>query len=231
MSIFDNYDNLSSTYVPNNQKEVLEKQNIFIPSIPRKEFDSFGNFLGYSWSYGDTLSFNILLSKTINVEENALIYDEEGEGPNSSTVGVMGQRAYNTVDIKSWTCKTLDQTIYNWVEDKVFKYPKLAGTKEINLETFKDIYSKKVLFTIKNFREETIYSKEIVANKEIEISIDKELSNKLLQGIYYAYVTVFDNDYSDNCLKFLILIKDCNTSQTLRDEVSWRAPRTRLSWS
>lgn len=215
MSIFDNYENLSSTYVPNNQKEVLERQNIFIPSIPRKEFDAFGNFLGYSWSYGDTLSFNILLSKTIKVEENALIYETENEGPDSSTIGIKGQRAYNTVDIKSWTCETLDQTIYNWVEDKVFKYPKLAGTKEINLETFKDIYSKKVLFTIKNFREETIYSKEmVVANKEIEIeiNIDKELSNKLLQGIYYAYITVFDNDNNDNCLKFLILIKDSNSN-------------------
>lgn len=214
MSIFDNYENLSSTYVPNNQKEVLEKQNIFIPSIPKKEYDALGNFLGYSWSYGDTLSFDVLLSKIIKVENDAIVYDIAGLSPDSSTIGIKGQRAYNIIDIKSWTCETLDQTIYNWVEDDVFKYPELSGTKEISLKTFKNIDNKSILFVIKNFREEIIYSKKYDANTEIKIDIDKELSSKLLQGIYYAYIDIFDDEYSENCLKFLILIKDSRSNNS-----------------
>lgn len=210
MSIFDNYENLSSTYVPNNQQEVLKEKNIFNPNIPKKEYNALGNFIGYSWNYGDIFSLNISLSKKINVEEGSIIYYNEGEEPDSSTIGVKGQRAYNVVDIRSWTCETLDQTIYKWVEDSVFKYPKY-GKKEISLKTFPNLENKEVSFVIKNFREETIYSEKIEAENPLQIDINEELSNKLLQGIYYAYITLFDETSKNVCSKFLIIIKDANS--------------------
>lgn len=122
--MFDSYNNLSTSYIPNNQKITDTFNRIeFNNKEPRKEFSNDGLFIGYSWNYGDTVEIPYSIYKTIPVEDNAIIYYESGKGPSKDTVGLLNQKAYNIVDLKLWICKTLDQSIYNWVEQDKFTYP------------------------------------------------------------------------------------------------------------
>jgi hypothetical protein len=206
--MFDSYSNLSDIYVPNNSEKRLYEYINFNDSIIKKEYNIKNDFIGYSWSYGTTLTIPYSLNKIIYVEEDALVFAVEGEEPTTETIGVKGQRAYNTYDIKSWTCETLDQTIYNWVEDKEFVYP-INGTKEITLVTEKETLGKTVLFTIKNFRHEVVYSNEYPVTDTINLIIDEELSKKLLKGTYNCYIDLIEDDLSfRNCAKFNITIID-----------------------
>jgi hypothetical protein len=205
--MFDSYSNLSDIYVPDNTTNRPNSFVYFEDSKVKKEYNIKGELIGYSWGYGETVSLVLSMAKVIYVEDDALVFTEENEAPTTETVGVKGQRAYNTKSIKSWTCETLDQATYNWVEDKVFKYPE-SGTKEIVLDTFPDISLQNVLFTIKNFRKEVVYSKEIPGGNTLVINIDKELAEILLQGVYTCYVSVSDNSFTNVCFKFTIIIKD-----------------------
>lgn len=207
--MFDSYSNLSDIYVPDN---TTNRQNTFIvfnDSAVKKEYNVKGDFIGYSWNYGDTVSLNISMSKKVMVEEDAIIYEESGEYPDSSTIGIKGQRAYNIKDIKSWTCETLDQTVYNWVEDIVFKYPEF-GTKEITLSTFDNDNLRKVLFEIKNFRKEIVYSSEMLFTDTLNIDITKEVAELLLKGTYGFYFTLLDENSSNMFMMFNVIIKDSN---------------------
>jgi hypothetical protein len=208
--MFDSYSNLSDIYVPDNTTNRPNSFVYFEDSKVKKEYNIKGEFIGYSWAYGETVSLGLSMSKVVYVEPDAIIFTEENESPTESTVGVKGQRAYNTNSIKSWTCETLDQTIYNWVEDKVFKYPE-DGTKEITLNTFPNISSNEVLFTIKNFRKEVVYSTKLSGGNIITINIDREISDKLLQGIYTCYVSAVNENSINSCFKFTIIIKDACT--------------------
>lgn len=72
MSIFDNYDNLSGDYIPNNMCS-----NITTPSIedtlPRVVNNIKGNFIGYSWY--NTEEFEWELSTNENIENKSLILE------------------------------------------------------------------------------------------------------------------------------------------------------------
>ena len=133
--MFDNYNNLSTSYIPNNQNITDTFNRIeFNNKEPRKEFSNDGLFIGYSWNYGDTVEIPYSIYKTIPVEDNAIIYYESGKGPSKDTVGLFNQKAYNIVDLKLWICKTLDQSIYNWVEQDKFTYP-THGKKMVTLNS------------------------------------------------------------------------------------------------
>lgn len=205
--MFDSYSNLSDIYVPDNTTPTLNTFVLFDNNAVKKEYNIKREFIGYSWGYGDTPTIEIALSKKIRVEEDAIVFYNSEEEPSSSTVGIKGQRAYNAVDIKSWTCTTLDTTNYVWVEDSTFKYPE-NGTKEISLKTFPDIENKTVNFTIKNFRKEVVYNEKFSAVSPFFIHITKEISDKLLQGVYTCYVELYDETSYISCMKFTIIIKD-----------------------
>lgn len=209
--MFDSYSNLSDIYVPNNSEKKFYYYTVFNDNLIKKEYNIKGEFIGYSWAYGDTLVIPYNLNKIIYVEDNAIVYQAEGEAPTTETVGIKSQKAYNVYDIKSWTCETLDQATYDWVEDKEFTYP-TNGTKQIILVTEKDIHDKKIIFTIKNFRQELIYSHEYPATDMVSIDINEELSKKLLKGTYSCYIDmVRENDLAfRNCSKFYITIVDSN---------------------
>lgn len=209
--MFDSYSNLSDIYVPDN---ITNRQDTFVRfsnSEINKEYNIKGDFVGYSWNYGDTVSLGISMSKRIMVEEDAIIYEESGQHPDSSTIGIKGQRAYNTKEIRSWTCETLDQTVYNWAEDIEFRYPEF-GNKEICLETFENDNEKKVLFEIKNFRKENVYSSEIPYSNLLRVDITKEIAEILLKGVYGFYFTLVGEDSSNMFMMFSVTIKDSNNN-------------------
>ena len=205
--MFDSYSNLSDIYVPDN---ITNHQDTFVRfsnSEINKEYNIKGDFVGYSWNYGDTVSLGISMSKRIMVEEDAIIYEESGQHPDSSTIGIKGQRAYNTKEIRSWTCETLDQTDYNWAEDIEFKYPEF-GNKEI----FENDNEKKVLFEIKNFRKENVYSSEIPYSGLLRVDITKEIAEILLKGVYGFYFTLVGENSSNMFMMFSVTIKDSNNN-------------------
>ena len=206
-NMFDNYENLSSTYVPNNQRKIFEEQEIFNQDIPKKEYDVYGRSIGYSFSQGDTVNIPYSINKTIYVEEDSLIYKYDGAGPSSDTPGYKGQKAYNTKTLECWVCSSLDSSIYDWTKLDKFIYPK-NGTKKIILKSNKYSFIDKIRFKIFNFRWEEIYSKEFLPEEDFSINIDKELSNKLVNGIYNCSVEFYNNNdyYIDGT--FILIIKN-----------------------
>jgi len=191
MSMFDSYNNLREHYIPSNVDVSLPIQRkTYESGFPHVELDRWGNPNGYSWQYGETGEIEFPLNKVVYVEENAIVYTERGEHPTTATEGTYGQRAYNTVDLKTWVCKTLDKNIYVWEEMVGFSYPK-NGVKEIHLGALNHPVT--AVIQIYNFREELIYSKSMETADKAILIIDEELSKKLLKGTYSCSVTVIDN--------------------------------------
>lgn len=209
-NMFTNYEDLSSVYVPNNERAELENNKVIDLSLPKKEYDNSGKFIGYSWNYGETLTIPYSVNKVIYVEEDALVYDISGVSPSISTIGTFGQKAYNTVDRKSWVCKTLDSSKYIWEEQDKFTYPE-NGKKPVSIKFIQDTSDKFIEFSINNFRREKIYSTTIPCAQEVPLVIDSDLSNKLISGIYYCTVAILSasDKYIDG--EFIILIKNNKT--------------------
>ena len=188
MTMFDNYNNLNSSYHPNNMAEYLPDTYIeYTDKLPRKEFNLCGEFIGYSWNYGDTLTLEIPINPTIKVEADAIIFTEKGDKPTEETVGKLNQRAYNIYDLKCWKCATLDRTIYNWVEEDTFNYP-VNGIKEVQLK--EHTIEGKAIIRIFNFRWEEIKSFEVDMADTVSVEISKEISQELLKGIYNCSVDI-----------------------------------------
>ena len=206
--MFDNYNNLSTSYIPNNQKITDTFNRIeFNNEEPRKEFSNDGLFIGYSWNYGDTVEIPYSIYKTIAVEDNAIIYYESGEGPSKDTAGLLNQKAYNVADLKLWICETLDQSIYNWVEQNKFTHP-TTGKKMVTLNSDIDMSDKSIEVNICNFRKEVIYTETFSGKTTIKVNIDKDLSKKLLKGIYYITFYIVGEDYKSLDESLFILVKD-----------------------
>lgn len=206
--MFDNYNNLSTSYIPNNQKITDTFNRIeFNNKEPRKEFSNDGLFMGYSWNYGDTVEIPYSIYKTVPVEDNAIIYYESGKGPSKDTIGLLNQKAYNIVDLKLWICKTLDQSIYNWVEQDKFTYP-AHGKKMVTLNSDINMSDKSIEVNICNFRKEVIYTETFSGQTTVKVNIDKDLSKKLLKGIYYITFSIVGEDYKNLDESLFILIKD-----------------------
>lgn len=215
MSMFTPYENLNPNYSPNNI-------NIPTPS-PRKKLYQFlpieernivGKFVGCSFNYGDTLSLVFDINPKIKVEEDAIVYEETGQEPTSSTEGHYGQRAYNTVDLKVWVCKTLDQTVYEWEEEKDFTYP-CDGGQEIVVKLYGDsIENREFEVTISNFRVEEVLKFDKDSESPIQkgidnikIFIDEETSKKLLKGLYYTTVKMVDEGSTKIIYEYTLIVK------------------------
>lgn len=193
---FDNYDN------PN-----LSDDNVYVEintTLPRKEYNVKGKFVGYSWVYGDTLQLNFSVNKKIYVNDDSLIYTSTGDAPGRNTVGTVYQKAYNTVDLKSWTCigneLVDDNIVYLWEQDKVLTYIG-NGNKVIYLTP--DMSDKSVKIEITNFRKEVVHTAIFEHTNDVILDIDTELSNKLLSSVYYcnAYLVTDESQYAfEQCL-------------------------------
>ena len=206
MGMFDKYDNLNPEYIPDNSSPKDIEDYISINKVlPRTLNDVRGRFIGYSWNYGEFFKFKISVDNMITIKEDSLVYDKTEEKPNESTVGKYeGQKAYNTVDGKSWTYVGKTDMLYIWVEDKELSYPIDGDTSIIIHRDMKDSY---VLVEIFNFRWEPIYSQQSeIGESTIFIDVNEELSNKLQTGIYYCTVKICSEE---SCLlkdKFMISI-------------------------
>lgn len=68
-NIFNNYDNLPSSYIPNNTSE----QSLCVNKIikPLEVYDIKGNLVGYCWNRGDTVNLGFNITGNVQYDEGA----------------------------------------------------------------------------------------------------------------------------------------------------------------
>jgi hypothetical protein len=196
---------MDPNYMPHNVEHNHNEQYLEVENtLPRKVYNIQDNFIGYSWSEGDTFTFNINVNDTIKVKEDSIINNESGVYPTTETIGYKCQQAYNTVDNKSWTCVDCLNGMFIWVLNTVVTYSKY-GTKEINMNI--DMQGKTLKFDLYNFRWELLENVSKQNSDTLQLHIDEELSDKLPSGLYYGVISIIDDDNIQTKDKFTIMIK------------------------
>lgn len=202
MGMFLNYQNIADNYMPNNLINAFphmlnsSKLDPLDASKPYEEYNSKGELTGYFWRQGETLNLEFNIDGEITLESDALLITSMNQIPTDKTIGKVGQRAYNVIDLKSWTCVAITTTgKFIWEEDAEFTYP-LNSDRSVYISAEDYLKDKKVEVTLYNFRMEPICKKVYPAASKIIFAIDRELSNALPRGIYYCSVTVFNDDIS-----------------------------------
>lgn len=197
--MFTNYSDIANT--PDNICD--EQKCSYSEYSPYTEYDALGNVVGYFWHYGETVNLQFNIDGFITVADDSIVYTSTNDGPTNNTVGYIGQKAYNMLDLKSWTCSIINGTEYTWTLDNVLTY--LEDESHKVFVTAKDYLTDKTIrIKLYNYRYEEIYSKEFEGNTTINFLIDKELSNTLVKGIYYCTLTVCNDA---QCL-YLPVFKD-----------------------
>lgn len=201
MSMFDNYNDDNTNYIPNNMGYAGKKPLAY--PIPYVEYNAEGEQSGYYWYYGDTVNLVFDLIGELTVEQDAIVYFITGQHPTTDTVGELNQKAYNINDLISWTCTAIDDTTYIWTQDEEFTYPENAE-RGIYVPAAKYINGMIAKIKMFNFRFEEVYSFTADAKNEVVLSIGKDLSEKLIRGTYYITLTLID----ETTQTYLPLFKD-----------------------
>lgn len=207
--MFLNYQNIANNYTPNNIIKEFDKPQSYTKldpkqsSKPYENYNSKGDLEGYFWYYGDVLNLEFNIDGEITIESDAILFSTQGEAPNSFTPGYIGQRAYNIVDLASWTCVGVSDT-YSWQKDSEFTYPEANGRK-VYLSASDYLKDKKIVVRLYNFRFEQIYESTFEGNSRVVFPITKELSEKLLRGIYYCSLMCV----SENTCQTIFNTSDC----------------------
>ncbi len=198
MGMFLNYDNLAKNYIPNNIinsktcGKSYTKLDPIAASKPYEEYNAKGELVGYFWRYGETLKLEFNIDGEVTVENDAKVFYAAGETPEGQE-GKLYQRAYNVVDNRSWTCKVVENNICTWEEDSEFTYD-TASTRSIYVSADDYLKDKSIEVSLYNFRHEVIHTEVFKGTSRVILNITKELSQKLLRGIYYCSLTVCSKD-------------------------------------
>lgn len=196
MGIFDNYQNLDNAYVPNNLSQLFPKK---IPchrpqfKKPFEDYNAEGKLIGYYWYYGNTVSLNFNITGEIIVEDTDIIYTAIGQRPTVNTVGQIGCKAYNVIDLLSWTLVSIHDNSYIWEQDSEFICPN-NGQRNVYFTSEQFLKDRYVKITILNFRKEPIYQETFAGDQSIVLNIDENLSAKLIKGVYYYNLEIFGQD-------------------------------------
>lgn len=206
--MFLNYQNVSN-YVPNNMTCACQRGKSYTKldpvtkGKPYEEYDVKGNLIGYSWYEGETVNLEFNIDGEVLVESDAIILSAKGEQP-SEDIGQINQRAYNVAELKSWTCVSITENKRVWLEDSEFTYDE-SNTKSVYISASDYLKDKYISVTIFNFKMKPVYTVTFKGDPKIILSIDKDISSKLLKGIYYCSLDVFNDK-----IKLPIFgIKDC----------------------
>lgn len=111
MSMFTNYENSSYTaynLTPPKESNIV-RQYLYSPIVG---YDNYGNIRSFIWDPEDEFNLNLKLGLKVYVFEDSILYESTNSHPTQYTIGYKGQKAYNLVDGKSWTCKgTLQESL------------------------------------------------------------------------------------------------------------------------
>lgn len=160
---------------------------------PYEQYDAKGNLVGYFWNYGETLNLEFNITGELTIESDAIVYTMPSESPTEHTRGYVGQQAYNVAEFKSWTCTSVVEEYYIWTENEDFNP---QGSKNLYISASDYLKDKELVFTVYNFRHESIWSTTHAGTSRLIIPITKERSAKMLKGIYYCSLSVVGEDVS-----------------------------------
>lgn len=181
-TMFDSYDNLPSTYIPDNTTPPPLPPEKINNDIAKVVYDIKGRPQGISWKYGDEFRLELNIEQTIRISPLAIVYQVSGECPTTDTGGFPGQQAYNTMDYKSWTCiGEGDCSCFIWVEDPDITYPP-DGQFEIKM--FPPYENGVLTADIYNFRWEKILSSSNANSPIVYFDINKDTNEILKPGVY-----------------------------------------------
>lgn len=193
MSMFERYDNLNPDYIPDNSTPVIDFVKQLDSELPLKMYDSKYRHIGYRWNASDRFDTQFSVADTIRVSADAVIYRTSGQAPDMYTTATReGQKAYNTVDRKSWTFVGKTEDAFIWVQDDTFIYP-VRGVVPLTLEH--GIENARAKLCIYNFRWELI--KEIFSDideSSVHFTYDDEMAQLLKSGVYYAVLYIVTPD-------------------------------------
>lgn len=211
MGMFLNYHNIADNYTPNNLVcsfpvgKSYTKLDPIEASKPYEEYNAKGELIGYFWHYGETINLEFNIDGEITVESDAIIFTNRGEAPVLTTIAKVNQRAYNVIDLRSWTCTgVVNDTYYVWEEDAEFEFDESSATS-IYVPAQYYLEDKFVKFTLYNFRFEPIHEESTKAGTSVVFEIDPELSKKLVKGVYYCSLDV----YNKETVKTIFCPHDC----------------------
>lgn len=203
MGIFNNYTNLDENYIPDNVSPQYPNEVIEKTKLPKPSYNIKGDFVGYTWNLDDTFVWEIDFNRNINVEDDAIIYNVVDETPTINTVGCVGQKAYNTVAVRSWECLGNTNGEYIWKEDEKFTYPHISS-KSVELTP---IIKDTITLELYNFRWEHIDTFSHFSDNKLLVEIDNSINEVLSQGIYYAVVKSTDGTVSTTMNKYIIFVQ------------------------
>lgn len=222
MGMFDNYDNLSPDYIPDNSSpKVVVRQRIYDTELPKKLFNIRGKFIGYLVNEGDTYNLDLGLECKVLVEVDALHFTQPGDGPTKNTSGYVGKKAYNTTDIVSYICSevvhnTPDTIEYIWTKEDKFTYPSIG---EVLLYFHPYGEHNIVEVSILNFRGEIITTI-CLDNQQAKLVVDKELSDLLPQGTYTVQVVVQNESSRRLVTKIDLIVGSVDMTELNKSSVS-----------
>lgn len=73
MGLFENYENIPSSYIPNNM--CPPRKAPCIPKAPLVQYNAKGEFVGYTWAYGDEVNLEFRITGDIEYDDSS---DEVG---------------------------------------------------------------------------------------------------------------------------------------------------------
>lgn len=194
MSIFDNYINQDDNYIPDNihDKKICLAESSFEYGNLHPWFDLKHHQIGYQWEYGLSNILSFTVNKVINVPEDAIIFYNQSEYPDITTEGKIGQKAYNTINILSWTCTSIesvnDEFKYIWTPDEHLTYNK-RWPKQILLTP--DMSEKMIVVNFYNWQNTLIFTRLQEGENNITINITSDLSSDyFLRGLYKCEVQI-----------------------------------------
>ena len=174
---------------------------------PYEEYDINGKLIGYSWSQGENVTLKFDIIGYVTIDADSIILKAVGDEPDLQTVGTVGMKCYNVVDLKSWTCTLIieseDSTTYIWNEDAEFTYPE-TGTTNVYLSAKDYVANKQIQISIYTPQFNLVYSDTVDAGVSIEFPITDNIVELLKSGTYYLTLALVDS----NSYKTLNLISD-----------------------
>ena len=196
MGMFTKYQDIAN-YIPNNLvcsfpiNKSYSKLEPTKAGKPYEEYNAKGELIGYSWYHGETVNLEFNIDGEIVVEAGSLKYYAHGELPSSKTVGVVGQKAYNVIELRTWICTSADivNNEYSWTEIP-FEHDLAQCSESIYVSASDYLSDKQLELKLLNFRLEPIYSQVFSGTSKLVFTVDKELAAKLRKGIYYCSLAV-----------------------------------------
>ena len=190
-SMFEQYDNLSSQYIPSNMNKgsCLPKQNPYLdpltPKKPYEEINAEGELVGYWWNYGDTINLEFELSGNVTVDDsNTFISVRDFIKDKQIRINIYNFR-HEQIETKLFDGNNKQYQSITYSVDPT------VNRKTIGLfYTYSDNTYSQVQLP-RDYIKDTIYYKE--DDVKVIFGIDQAMSADLVKGIYYCSLEILDD--------------------------------------